>query len=167
MFFLISCESMGQSTETNLMVAVTDFDAKLEEYIKKYPKLEGLILLNPGQTIYPPGNVMPINPRYYRLSERINEFKNLKHLRLQGLYSLDLPNNIMKCKLRTIAIPLCPSSNIESILAKLKKCQYLEEYDLVNVVLSDEKMHLLRTGLPHLRFVNLMDDISFDDEITN
>lgn len=158
---------MSQSIDKNLGVVVTEFDPNFTDYVKKYSQLEGLILLNPGQTIFPPGDVMPINPYYYKLTERINAFKKLKHLRLQSLYVLDLPNSITKCKLETLAIPFCPDSNIESIVAKLKKCRYLKEIDLVNVVLSEDKIAFLKKSLPHVKFVNLMDDLSFDDEIEN
>ncbi|KIA91049.1 hypothetical protein OC25_23190 [Pedobacter kyungheensis] len=159
--------SMSQSIDKNLGIVVTDFDTNFSEYVKKYGQLEVLTLLNPGQTIYPPGDVMPINPYYYKLTEKIYQFKNLKHLRLQCLYVLDLPNNITKCKLETLAIPFCPDSNMESIVGKLKKCKYLKEIDLVNVVLPDDKIAFLKKSLPHIKFVNLMDDLSFDDEIEN
>lgn len=167
LFFLSYYNVMSQSIDKNLGVVVTEFDPNFTDYVKKYSQLEGLILLNPGQTIFPPGDVMPINPYYYKLTERINAFKKLKHLRLQSLYVLDLPNSITKCKLETLAIPFCPDSNIESIVAKLKKCRYLKEIDLVNVVLSEDKIAFLKKSLPHVKFVNLMDDLSFDDEIEN
>lgn len=162
-FLLNHFNAMPQSIDKNLMVPVTDFDPNFSDYLKKYPQLEGLILLNPGQTIFPPGNVMPINPYYYKLTESIHRFKNLKHLRLQSLYVLHLPDSIIKCKLETLAIPFCPDSKMESILSKLKKCKYLKEIDLVNVVLSEEKISTLKKGLPHVKFVNLMDDLHFDD----
>ena len=159
---------MSQTVDKNLVVTITDFDPNFSGYLEKYPQLEGLILLNPGQTIFPPGNnVMPTNPYYYKLTEKIYQFKNLRHLRLQCLYILDLPNSITKCKLETLAIPFCPDSNMESIVAKLKKCRYLKEIDLVNVVLPVEKVAFLKKSLPHVKFVNLMDDLSFDDEIEN
>ncbi|WP_412465646.1 hypothetical protein [Pedobacter sp. KLB.chiD] len=167
LFFLSYYNVMSQSTDKNLGVVVTEFDPNFSDYVKKYSQLEGLILLNPGQTIFPPGNVMPINPYYYKLTEKINDFKRLKHLRLQSLYVLDLPNNIMKCKLETLAIPFCPDSNMESIVAKLKKCKYLKEIDLVSVVLPDDKIAFLKKSLPHVKFVNSLDDISFEDEIEN
>jgi len=169
LFLLNSYEVMSQSVDKNLVAAVvTDFDTHLSDYLKKYPQLEALTLLNPGQTVYPPGNdVMPINPYYYKVTEKINQFKNLKHLRLQCLYVLDLPNNITKCKLETLAIPFCPDSDMESIVGKLKKCRYLKEIDLVNVVLSDDKIAFLKKSLPHVKFVNLMDDLSFDNEVEN
>ncbi|PWS32827.1 hypothetical protein [Pedobacter paludis] len=163
----IYTDSMGQKTDKNLMVTVTDFDAFLEKYLKEYSKLEGLILLNPNQTVYPPGNVMPLNPYFYTLTEDIYKFKNLKHLRLQSLYILDLPDNITKCKLETLAIPLSPESNIQSILTKLKKCKYLKEIDLVSAVISDKTRLCLKKELPHIKFVDLMDDISFSEEIEN
>ncbi|WP_025142914.1 hypothetical protein [Pedobacter jeongneungensis] len=163
LFFLNYYTVMSQSIDKNLMVTVTDFDPNISDYLKKYPQLESLILLNPGQTIFPPGNVMPINPYYYKLTEKINNFKNLKHLRLQSLYVLDLPSGITKCKLETLAIPFCPDSNMESIVTKLKKCKFLKEIDLVSVVLSDDKIVLLKKSLPHIKFINLMDDLSFDE----
>ncbi len=154
---------MSKSIDKNLVVVVTDFDPNLSDYLKKFPQLEVLTLLNPGQTIFPPGNVMPINPYYYKLTDKINDFKKLKHLRLQSLYVLDLPDNITKFKLETLAIPFCPDSNMDSIVAKLKKCKHLKEIDLVSVVLPDDKIALLKKSLPHVKFISLMDDLSFDE----
>jgi len=133
-------------------MAFPDFVVSLQNSEEKLMNCLGLHIHSPTVLVYPPKNLMPVDPIYFEIPKRIEYIKKLKFIVMSGVFIIDIPIEITHLQdLEELVFNLSPKSDLQSIVSKLKAFKSLKSVNLSGSVLSKKDKNYLKRNLQDIR----------------